>query len=113
LNATHQARETLELFHRLGIDDDSKLARYEQHVRKCELAERQILSDMLAMAAPITRAQLEAVPLRSGRGIDRAELPAERRLRAGAAGVRDLLSVGDAAPRTPLVPARGGARGQR
>jgi hypothetical protein len=42
MNATHQARGILELFHRLDIDDD-KLARYERHLRKREQAERQIL----------------------------------------------------------------------
>jgi hypothetical protein len=42
MNATLQARETVELLQGLGVDHDSKLARYEQHLRKREQAERQV-----------------------------------------------------------------------
>ncbi len=43
INATLEARETLSLFARLGIDDASKLAVYGQRLKKREQAERRIL----------------------------------------------------------------------
>ena len=43
VNATMEARETLELFNRLGIDDNTKLAPYKRRLRQREQTERQIL----------------------------------------------------------------------
>jgi hypothetical protein len=43
VNATIEARETLELFNLLGIDDNTKLAPYKRRLRLREQTEREIL----------------------------------------------------------------------
>lgn len=67
MNATLQAREILEMFHRLGIDDEFKLARYERHLRMREQAERRILETLgKASGSATQRASTTVSPHRGG-----------------------------------------------
>jgi hypothetical protein len=52
MNSTLQARETLSLLTRIGMDGTSKLEAYHEHVKKREQAERRILNALLRRNQP-------------------------------------------------------------
>ena len=49
MTATREARETLSLFARIGMDDPSKLEAYTRRLKKRERAERQIRDGLLRL----------------------------------------------------------------